>query len=112
MGWKGQSRRHSLARKGIKTVQPKVIAKGHINTEDEDYDNPTVRVTCPICSWGMVTDFDDAHDQLCDHMVRYGHLQKTRDYLVEKGILNWRYRLTRTKEDVWYELIDNKFVEI
>ena len=106
-GWKGESRRHSLARKGIKTTQPMLVAKGNPDNEiDYETYNPMVNVYCPICAWGTKTDFDDAHDQLCDHMVQHGHLQKTRDYLVEKGIISWRDAKTHPKDKVWEDVDD------
>lgn len=35
MSWKGESRRHSLARKGIKTANPKMIAMGDSRTKSD-----------------------------------------------------------------------------
>ena len=103
MSWKGESRRHSLARKGIKTANPRSYSKGEIDYETH---NPLVRVTCPICSWGLETDFDNAHDELCNHMVRRGHLQRTRDYLVERNIIDWRDAKTHPRDKVWQDVDD------
>jgi len=37
MGWKGESRRHSLSRKGIKTAERRMVAKGNDRIKNDNY---------------------------------------------------------------------------
>ena len=109
MGWRGESRRHSLARKGVKTAKGKSVPKEQFNIPEELYFDDVAKGGWVIDDWDYYRFMGEKHQFMALELTMEG-ISGTK-YKLDTKVRSIELEDGRrvNEESAWKDIIDGGY---